>query len=552
MLYHNSEPNMAATTYLAEAGAMCAPDTMETAQPEKVGGQSRAAWIAGVALTVLVAALYIRTVAPSVMPGDYAEFQLSAAILGVPHPTGYPLYVLLGKLFTFLPFGDIAYRVNLSSAVYMAGATGLLYAIAVRLLRLMGLPGTWWAALVGAGLFAVSPTVWSMALVARSYALNALLVGSVVFSLISWRHGGRSVWFYAACLFIGLSLVHHGTNYLLLPAYGLYLLFTEVWRWRHSKHERRFVRWVLGLLSFLLGVSPILFLVYRFLYGGPYYWGNPSTWKDFFDLLTGGPFRGQMMGFGTGLDAQLSRLGFGIGQLSDQFTPLGVAAGLLGWLVLWRYKGMEALLFTLMIAFNFFFAMNYALVGYLYFIPTYLLWGTLIATGAAWLAGLVARGFARLRVAPVGRALVSLAALVLLAATLYAAALRFPGIDQSGQLATRDDTLALLAAAPRGASLYLDWEQLSAVRFYRLVYGLRPDLRLESGDPADWAKQVYCDLSSGVTAYVGKFAGAVPPAVSQDFQLDPAPTNWDVWQVTSVLDGAKYQVPPCGTCATCR
>src|SRR5207248_10112011 len=89
----------------------------------------------GVGVFAAALLLYVRTLAPSVLPGDYAEFQMCAAILGIPHPTGYPLYVLLGKLFTMLPFGDVAYRVNLSSAIYMAGAAGVLYAIALRLLR---------------------------------------------------------------------------------------------------------------------------------------------------------------------------------------------------------------------------------------------------------------------------------------------------------------------------------------------------------------------------------------------------------------------------------
>src|SRR5436305_7811001 len=104
----------------------------------------------GVGLIVAAAALYIVTLAPTVMPGDYAEFQFSAAILGVPHPTGYPLYILLGKLFTLLPVGDVAYRVNLSSAIYMAGAVGMLYAVGLKMLRLLGWERVWWAAAVGA------------------------------------------------------------------------------------------------------------------------------------------------------------------------------------------------------------------------------------------------------------------------------------------------------------------------------------------------------------------------------------------------------------------
>src|SRR5438094_3172578 len=155
---------------------------------------------------------------------------MCAAVLGVPNPTGYPLYVLLGKLFTLLPVGDVAYRVNLSSAVYMAGAAGVTYAIATRLIGSLGARAWWWAAAIGAAFFALSPTVWAMALVARSYALNALLVSAVVFALLEWRRTRRTGWFYASCAFIGLGMVHHGTTYLHLPAYGLYLLFVEAER----------------------------------------------------------------------------------------------------------------------------------------------------------------------------------------------------------------------------------------------------------------------------------------------------------------------------------
>src|SRR5947209_508958 len=211
------------------------------------------------------------------MPGDYAEFQMCAAILGVPHPTGYPLYVLLGKLFTLLPVGDVAYRVNLSSAIYMAGAAAVLFAVAARLIASLGARTWWWAAGAGAAFFALSPTVWSMALVARSYSLNALLVASVIFALVSWRRTGRPGWFYASCALIGLSLVHHGTTYLLLPAYGLYLLLVEAerinFRFRFpagkSKSEIK-KRLLLATLALLAGLSPVLFLVYRFLGGSPY------------------------------------------------------------------------------------------------------------------------------------------------------------------------------------------------------------------------------------------------------------------------------------------
>jgi hypothetical protein len=481
------------------------------------------------------------------MPGDYAEFQMCAAILGVPHPTGYPLYILLGKLFTLLPFGDVAYRVNLSSAIYMAGAVGLLYAVAVRLLAYVRLGAWWWTAGVGALFFALAPTVWSMSLVARSYALNALLVGSVLFALISWRQTGRTGWFYAACALIGLSMVHHGTTYLLLPAYGLYLLLTEVVRRRRGDDARPNRRVAKGLAAWALGFSPMLFLVFRFVWGAPYYWGDPTTWSDFLDLLQGGPFHNQVLAFGWG--AQLDRLAFGLGELSAQFSWAGIAAGIVGLFALWRSLRAEALLLTLMVLGNFLFAMNYALVGYLYFIPTYLISGVLIGIGVAWTASAVLSLLGGLPGRATSVAVPSVVGVIALVLGLSALLTRYSSMDQSGQTATRDEALRLLSAAPQGASIYLDWEDIAVVRFYRMVYGMRPDLTLHTGDPADWAKWVYCDLSNGVPAYVGEFAGAQPPIIARDFATEPAPMGW---RVAEIRNPERYGVPPCGTCATCR
>ena len=64
--------------------------------------------------------LYLDTLAPTVLTYDSGMLQTKAYTLGIGHPTGYPTFILLGKLFTYLPFGDVAYRVNLSSAVYAA------------------------------------------------------------------------------------------------------------------------------------------------------------------------------------------------------------------------------------------------------------------------------------------------------------------------------------------------------------------------------------------------------------------------------------------------
>src|SRR5512138_69273 len=80
-------------------------------------------------------AVYVRTLAPSVAElfDDSLEFQLIASRMAIAHPTGYPLFSILLKLFTFLPVGDVAYRVNLMSALFAALTVALLYTTARQL-----------------------------------------------------------------------------------------------------------------------------------------------------------------------------------------------------------------------------------------------------------------------------------------------------------------------------------------------------------------------------------------------------------------------------------
>jgi hypothetical protein len=79
--------------------------------------------------------IYILTAAPSVYGWDSAEYAATAYKLGVPHATGYPLYLLIAKLFTYLPFGDVAYRLNVLSALLAAGAATIVYLLSLLITR---------------------------------------------------------------------------------------------------------------------------------------------------------------------------------------------------------------------------------------------------------------------------------------------------------------------------------------------------------------------------------------------------------------------------------
>src|SRR5690606_35055293 len=119
--------------------------------------------------------------------------------LGLVRATGYPVYLLLGKLFTLLPIGDVGFRLNLMSAICAAATSGLLYRI-VR--RLTGLSA---AALAASLLLAFSYYFWAQAVAAEVYALHTLFVVSLILLLLKWEATRADRWLAAFGLVYGLS-----------------------------------------------------------------------------------------------------------------------------------------------------------------------------------------------------------------------------------------------------------------------------------------------------------------------------------------------------------
>ena len=129
---------------------------------------------------------YLRTLAPTVLEGDAALFQYTPYVLGVTYPTGYPFYILLGKLWVWLlPVGEIAWRMNLLSAFCAALALPLLYGATRRLYapRSPGAPAMRVSAIAAILIFATLPTFWRWSTEAKIYALNSLLFSGVLYTL---------------------------------------------------------------------------------------------------------------------------------------------------------------------------------------------------------------------------------------------------------------------------------------------------------------------------------------------------------------------------------
>ncbi|MCX7669821.1 MAG: DUF2723 domain-containing protein, partial [Anaerolineae bacterium] len=193
-----------------------------------------------VVLALSSLALYVRTLVPWVLPGDSGEFQVLLYQVGIAHTTGYPVYMLLGKLFmTLAAVGDVAYRANLFSAFTAAVTVALVYA-AGRLVA-----ESRWGGVFAALALAVSFTFWSQALIAEVYAPGALFLAAVLVALLAWERTGRAAWLFGAGLCGGLGLGVHASVGVFAPAAIALVL---------SRPERRRTAWPAALAGALIGL----------------------------------------------------------------------------------------------------------------------------------------------------------------------------------------------------------------------------------------------------------------------------------------------------------
>ena len=326
-------------------------------------------WALGLGLGAL--ALYVATLAPSVATvfDDSLEFQVVLPSLGIAHPTGYPLYTILGWAFSHIPFHDLAYGVNLFSALAGAATVGVLFLVARQLgsIRL--------AASTLSAVFALSTTWWSQATIAEVYALNGLFVALILYLTLSLDTPRRSIQpsgtppppastgatlhsspstlhasrLLALAFIFGLALTHHRTTLLLAPAVVVYVLWTDPGLLRRPRD--------LALMAgaFLL---PLLLYLYLPLRGqaitsldGTY----TNTWQGFVRHVLASDYGAFLSD--NPLSVERPRR-YSLDLLISQMGLVSLFLGVTGWLR-WREQPRRYAFLAIAYAANLLFALNY-------------------------------------------------------------------------------------------------------------------------------------------------------------------------------------------------
>ena len=468
---------------------------------------SQAELLCAGAVFLVALVVYSWTLAPAVTLTDSGELIVAAYGLGVAHPPGFPLWVMLAHLASLVPVGSVAVRINFSSAVFAALACAMLTLVVAELL----VTASCFAAprrrnraarqgsnidtsnaggllvlapAVGAGLLmAFSRTLWAYATITEVYTLNALLVLLVFFLVVRWRRlietrtdSSASIathdrWIYAAAFVFGLAMgVHHVTVALTLPAIAVVVYRTEGLKFFASRRL---------LYAALISITALI-LVYSYLpwaasRSPAMNWGNPRSLQEIWWHITGRQYRVFFSFSPTAMGSQfvefcrmvLREFGFAWLPLTLFLAAAGLASA---------YKrDRTAFWFLLLIVLaDLAYALSYEIAEDkdAYYLPAFISIAIAAGLGIHWLIRAAA-----LRRSPMWTPTVAAAtAIVLASATAFAA--NWPFNNRRHYFIADDYVENLFSTiAPNGLLLTQDWQVASPMLYAQEIEQRRRDVK---------------------------------------------------------------------------
>lgn len=417
-------------------------------------------------LTVTLLWVYGSTLAPGLTwahnGADGGDLITATVTGGVPHPSGYPVYLLLAGFFQRLPVGPLAFRTNLLSALCMTGAAVLIYLLVERFFSGANRWVSTLAGLASAFSFGLAPLVWSQAVITEVYALHALFVVSVLFlcsGLITGLSETRLN--YLTGMICGLAIGNHLTSIFLLP---LVLFWKRDW----GTFWRRAAFLVLGLFSYLI-------LPLRAASHAPVNWGNASTWSGFLWLISGRLYQDELFT----LAGLWSRTQSSAVLLLEQFGLAGLLLAFIGLVVFSSKKRLQWDLLWVTIVFSAFSVIYGTRDSQVYLIPAFSCFAIWIGIALGNLMQLWPRG-------------------QFLLAGLFAAWLMFSAIQTWSRIDLSHDNQAeqfgesILAQTPQDAILFAKSDEaVFTLWYFHYALGERPDVVVIATDllPFDWYQQ---------------------------------------------------------------
>jgi hypothetical protein len=320
-------------------------------------------------LSLISFVLYLTTMCRTVSFIDSGELATVASVLGIAHPTGYPLFTLMTHCFLLIPLGgQEIVRLNVFSSAIVAAAVGVFFRVVLimdgvgdpRKLSAREEPGTKPMLLLAAGIaslaLAFSTTVWSQSVSIEVYGLHLLLILLTLFVFFKGiradLRGSQTIprELFAASFLLGLSFANHLTTLLIIPALGyIYLKSYGINRASAVKLSKL-------LPFFALGLSPYLYLPIRARVHPPLDWGYPAELERLVWHVSGKQYRNWMF---SSFDSAEKQLSYFFSHFPSEYNWLLIAIMAIG---IWRlYQSGRRLFWFLLLAFIgcLFYSINY-------------------------------------------------------------------------------------------------------------------------------------------------------------------------------------------------
>ena len=460
------------------------------------------------AVFVVALVVYSLTLAPTVTPTDSGELILAAYGLGVAHPPGVPLWIMLTHIASLVPIGNVAVRINFSSAVFAALSCAMLTLVVAEILitascfvaprrknkgarqeisiensnaRLLIL-----APAVGAGLLmAFSRTLWAYATITEVYALNALLILLVFFLVVRWRRriietrtnssGAAAVhdkWIYAGAFVFGLAMgVHHVTVALTLPAIAVLVFRTEGLKFFTSRRL---------LYSALISIGALI-LVYSYL---PWAasrspmmnWGNTRSLQEIWWHITGRQYRVFFSFSSSTMGPQFVEFcRMALREFGFSWLPLALFLAVAGLASAYKRDRTAFWFLLLIVLADLAYSLSYEIAEDkdAYYLPAFMSIAISAGLGVRWLIRHAAS-----KSSPIWTPhLVALTAIVLTSATAFAA--NWPFNNRRHDFIAHDYVENLFSTiGPDGLLLTQDWQVASPMLYAQEVEQRRRDVKV--------------------------------------------------------------------------
>jgi len=224
--------------------------------------------------------IYLLTLEHKLIGGDTAWYALEIPAMQVFVPTGYPTFSMLGKLITYLPVSDLAYRLNLFSAIFGALTILFLFLLIDRLVK------NELVSLISSLCFAFVFPFWHVANRLEFDTLNSFFIVLVLFSAILYNENKTRKYLYFFFFSLGLSLTNHPIAFFVVPAIVLYVVIINPKIFKSVKAV------FLSILFFILPLLSYFYIYIRSLQG----YGEVNTLKRLFYYVTGRSVTGVLHG----------------------------------------------------------------------------------------------------------------------------------------------------------------------------------------------------------------------------------------------------------------